>query len=442
MTYSHAFKAACREIRHLRAGAGPTGHHRGVAEEETRERLVPGQRIGHPSGVPGAIPGPLDGTFSWEEPMSTAKKFELAPDEVYIQDALKSGKAKLVERLSMKALGTPDVNFQARVKHLDMDHVHRLDEILKRDGKLSPIVVFMSIVGSIVRYIVADGFHRHEVYQRKGSPTIRAYVIEVKDEEIEHEARLFAAMCNQVTLLNRKPEDIRKAVEMLFADPECWNWSDTVIGNHCGLSSQTMRIYRLEYVSKNNTNIPDKVKTSKGIFVLYQRQRRPEVPRIRPGVKKSGFYATIENKEVYLGPDASTANSNTEAIALEKVKRYRIFRDGELRRFLGARCLLFNSSNLNKDRYPGISGLHGHGVVLVTARFDSPDSVPRALGCVQMIRAISGKPNARMVVVCYPEDGPQASIELARKLGIEFLTPDELVASLKGTEADGQGGPR
>jgi hypothetical protein len=45
---------------HWSAGAGPAGHHRVVAEEETRDRLVPGQRIGHPSGVPGAIPGPLD----------------------------------------------------------------------------------------------------------------------------------------------------------------------------------------------------------------------------------------------------------------------------------------------------------------------------------------------------------------------------------------------
>jgi hypothetical protein len=39
-----------------------------VAEEETRERLVPGQRIGHPSGVPGAIPGPLDGRSMVDRP--------------------------------------------------------------------------------------------------------------------------------------------------------------------------------------------------------------------------------------------------------------------------------------------------------------------------------------------------------------------------------------
>jgi hypothetical protein len=43
-------------------------------------------------------------------------------------------------------------------------------------------------------------------------------------------------------------------------------------------------------------------------------------------------------------------------------------------------------------------------------------------------------PSSRAVVVCYPLDGPPVLLDLARQLGVEFLTPEELVASLKGRE--------
>lgn len=48
-----------------------------------------------------------------------------------------------------------------------------------------------------------------------------------------------------------------------------------------------------------------------------------------------------------------------------------------------------------------------------------------------------------MVVLCYPEDGPEKVIDLYRQEGFEFMTPEELVEELKasgdGGEPDGDG---
>jgi hypothetical protein len=358
---------------------------------------------------------------------------EPAPDEAYIRQALDDGRATIQE-ISMKALGVIDTRFQARVKHLDMDHVERLELIIADGDRLAPVVIFRAQKEKSFRLILADGFHRHEVYRRNGSLTIRAIVIDVPWDQIEREARLFAAMCNRITLLSRTPQDVRKAVEILFAYPECWEWADNVIAKHCGTSPISVRKYRLEFLGKEGTKLPDKVKTSRGNRVCYQRPSKPEVPRITRNEKTGIHSISVKGETIHLGSDPSVATMKAGVIAEEKAKKYHLLNPRELVKFLRSRCLRFNHPMVVNTKFPGISGLHGHGVVLVTSKFDSPDSVPYDVGCVQMLREIVGEPDARMVIVCYPEDGPKASIEIARKLVIEFLTPDDLVASFKPSD--------
>jgi uncharacterized ParB-like nuclease family protein len=369
--------------------------------------------------------------------MSTAKKFELAPDEVYIQDALKSGKAKLVEKLSMKALGTPDVNFQARVKHLDMGHVHRLDEILKRDGKLSPIVVFMSIVGAVVRYIVADGFHRHEVYQRKGSPTIRAYVIECSAEEIEHEARMFAAMCNQVTLLDRKPEDIRKAVEMLCADPACEQWSAQKIGDHCGVCHGTAGRWRDAYRARKGIEAPSHVITTDGTKRPAKTVQTTGIPAIRKIKGRSGFIAKVEGQKVYGKTEAETA-AKIETLKADATAKRLSLKVNRLLVYLIRRGVFAERVYLHFGIHSRLTGIQTASVLIVSVTNPDPDAIRMAIGDLCLLSHHTGQVDPRRIVACYVEDFPAAMLDLARKDGIEFMTPDQLVESLKGSKADGQ----
>lgn len=367
--------------------------------------------------------------------MSTAKKFELAPDEVYIQETLKDGRARLVNDLSMKELGTPDVAFQARIKHLDMDHVHRLSLIHDQEGRLSPIVAFRSVVSpNVWRLIMADGFHRHEVYRRKKLAAIRAYVIDVPMDRIEHEARLFAAMCNQQLSLGRTPQDIRKAVEILFTDPECWKWSDRRIANHCGAGPTTVTRYRAAFNIANKVVLPEMTIGRDGRSMRYEKtpgkvsvkQPRDEKKRFRLFDKKSGKDLTFANKE-----DAET---KAKAITDELISRRNQVNPNHLPLFFARIGLSFTSIiGSGRRDFPGIRGYRGHGIIFTYTRFDEGDTVAWAYGCLHGLRKLADQPDARLVCLCVPEDAPAAILDLYRSLGIEFLTRDELVESLKPT---------
>jgi hypothetical protein len=381
--------------------------------------------------------------------MSTAKKMELAPDEIYLQAALKEGWAT-VQQVSMKAMGKPDTAFQARVNHLNMDHVHRLAGCYDLDGKLSPVVIFRAVDGRKTRMILADGFHRHEVYRRKGVPAIRAYVIDVAMDRIEHEARLFASMCNQVTLLARTDEDKRKAVELLFADPEAWVWGDSRVGNHCGVSPKTVTRCRSEYMRVNNIKPPEKVLKSDGTWTVY-RHNKGDYP-IGDGYKvKNGYtvFATqINRKRVYLGTTKESAKLKIETIKKDlDIRRRILVTYNSIQDFLMTRGFLFKSCFpiIGGTFCKYISGCYGYNLIYVTVVFQDKRDIPAAIGSLRLLRLKMNMPDARLVVLCYPEDGPQDLIELARQDGIEFFTPEGLVANLKGTEPQeekqSEGGP-
>lgn len=366
--------------------------------------------------------------------MGAAKKFELAPDEVYIQEALKDGRATIQE-VSMKALGRPDVAFQARVKHIDMDHVHRLSLIHDQEGKLSPIVVFRAVLGAIVRWIMADGFHRHEVYRRKGERAIRAYVVDVPMDSIEHEARLFAAMCNQVTLLARTPQDVRRAVELLFADPECWQWANKRIATHVGLSPTSVARFRQEFSLKNQIKMPDIVVDKDGKERPFKTSQSTGIPHVTRVTSRGGsrFRANHDNR-VFDGKTPEALSSMIDKHKQDqKTMILSLDRDTFRNRLLTV-GILTEKLCLNLGRYGRIAGFGTISAVFVVVPDPDCDAIRRAVGDLYIFSRYSRFTGLRKVIVAYMDSFPGVMADIVRNSGIEILTPDELVESLKGEE--------
>jgi transposase-like protein len=370
--------------------------------------------------------------------MSTAKKFELAPDEVYIQQALKDGRARLVNDLSMKALGKPDVAFQARdidtPNGLNMDHVHRLSLIHDVEGRLSPVVVFRATEGKKQRLILVDGFHRHEVYLRKKIPAIRAYVIDVPIDQIEHEARLFASMCNQITLLSRTDADKRKSVEMLLANPECLQWSPPRIANHCGVSPNSVQNWRNEYLARNQIPAPSHVITASGQKKPAKNSKSTGMPSISKRCNRPGFKTEIRGQYIY-GRTEAEVTAKVDTIKVDAITKRSLLKSSLLRDYLNRHELFAECCHLHFRDGGSFSGVKTTGTIIVGVAETEADAIFKAIGILRLLPHHTGQVDPRRIVACYTEDYPAALLDLARKDGIEFLTPEELVASLK-TEAE------
>lgn len=374
--------------------------------------------------------------------MSTATKakVEVYPEREYIAKGIKEGWVT-IQLIGMKHI-IIDHDYQARVIPLDMAHVKlladtRTAQIDSGQGEyLFPIVVFETPKG---KYLLADGFHRHEENRLRKGVSIMAYVVKVED--YEHEARLYSAMCNRLALKQRKKEDVKKAVEMLFADPECWKWADNKIGVHCGVGSSNVRIWRKKFSDENTVDIPDTVIDTKGIERTYRISTTTGIPSVsqRKGSDrcKGQFRSTIGGKEYYIGSNISKeealvkAQSIFDNINISIEERKRSLGPGVFYKFLSSNLIPYETLKETLRKIDSVNGIKIKGAVIVTCDFDDKKDIPWAFGSLHAIRKLAGGPQDRLVVVCYREDGPPDSIKLFGDLGIEFLAPDELVASLK-----------
>ncbi len=304
---------------------------------------------------------------------------DLTPDERYLRQAFQDG-AAIKRDVPMDVLGTPDVNLQARVQHLNSTHVERLRESLREIGSLKPIVVFRQHYGPGL--LLADGFHRHEAYRLENYESIPCYVVEGEFRE----ALKFATMCNRENCLGRTKEDEKKAVFMLQSDEEWRNKSSSYIADHVGICRKTCKAWRLEYCQENNVQPPDEIVYSDG--------------RVRPSTIKRA----PSRKRLVLGD-------------IRPVKT-------RLDTFCGMAIPLDNSP------WSGLgSALKAKDTIVVvgniTTRASLREPIARAI-----LNRVKHCPNGRAVVVCY--NPPEcAALEIARRLGIEFLTPEELGESLK-----------
>lgn len=74
------------------------------------------------------------------------------------------------------------------------------------------------------------------------------------------------------------------------------------------------------------------------------------------------------------------------------------------------------------------------GNVVVNLNYES---LLRAWGHIRAFR-LKEKPSCRAVVICYPPDELRQLIDLARRDGVEFLTPEEVVAEFGPGSSSGE----
>jgi hypothetical protein len=157
-------------------------------------------------------------------------------------------------------------------------------------------------------------------------------------------------------------------------------------------------------------------------------------------INSGGHRATIGKRLAYLGTDPIRAQKNLEEFVAKESEKERSLHRVALVNFLCRRNLSFSPPD-SRGRFKtfGLGSVFcGHGAIVVSENFprrssDSP-IVHAAIGRVLLARQLID-PSARAVVVCYTEETPPELIEAGRALGVEFLTPDELVASIKGEDS-------
>lgn len=355
--------------------------------------------------------------------MSKSKKIKLDPADQYIADAMKDGRAKLT-RVSLKAV-VPDVRFQARVVHLDMDHVHALDHIRQVSGELAPAVVFETANG---RLILADGFHRHEVYRRAGLPSMPAYLVQGEAKD----ALGFACMCNRQMCLKRTKADEKRAGLMLLADPEWFEKSDTIIANHVGVSRPSVARWRAEYCETTKTPLP-KVKLSadgKTRSVTDNRKAFVGQPKKRPN---GAYTATVSGRMVHMGTTRQEAEDKRKQI-LEDMRKTQA---AEVNAVRTAPFHLASQGIHVVTEERGSKFLWTYlarGIRFVSVVTALPSDVLQAIGRLCLARA--DKTEAARYVVLLPAHAKQSGelVPMAAAIGIEIMTMAELEAALAERE--------
>ena len=128
-----------------------------------------------------------------------------------------------------------DRSIHARAK-LDLAHVDEFARHLTGGHPLPPVDVVWDPVTQ--RYYLGGGYHRTAAHEKLGHEMVPARV----QIGTRREAILFGIGQDQNK--SRSNADKRKSVEMLLGDPEWRQWSNVVIGRHCGVDDKTVASVR------------------------------------------------------------------------------------------------------------------------------------------------------------------------------------------------------
>lgn len=338
-------------------------------------------------------------TFAYEEFMARARK---------------EGRVRN-EELSMKVL-KPDLSLQARVNHIDVDHVRALHDILKNGQPLAPIIVFEIDGPKGKTFKIADGFHRHEVYKRDGKPGIPCVVVSgTLQEAIE-----YAASANQTLSLRRKPEDVRKAICLLF-DNGWFTKSARLTSIQAGCSQALVLRVLAEYAEKKNTPVPAVFTTSNGRSV-----RRG----LAPGTQSKGG-------QIYFGGSKYKSKAAfTESMSARSGASSALERGQDLANFFARAGLHLQATP--SLRIP-IYAVRGTALTPMTA---TPQvgvglelEITHAIG--RAVVAMRWFDSAACVVLTPGKIARHDKLfSVARQLGVEFMTLDEFVAAVKAEQRD------
>lgn len=339
-----------------------------------------------------------------------------------MEQARKEGRVRS-EMLSMKVL-KPDLSLQARVNHIDPDHVRSLHEILKNGQPLAPIIVFEVSPG---HFKIADGFHRHEVYRREGSLGIPCLVITGSLlEAIE-----YAASCNQKLSLGRKRDDIQKAAFMLFEN----GWiskSDAITARHIGVTPSCVTRWKVAYCDKTGIEFPEFVVDENGFT-----RRRPARGQLtlaskrkftKSGVMRNHYHTKVGSKHIYLGINRKLAEEKFARIVKERDEKFAAIKDlgAVSRKALAAGVPLRSISSPEDTTLKFISGYKTRRCAVSIVGSLDAESILRSYAETTFIAEYFGLAK-KIVLVAEISDSYSGLIGLAKKLGIEFMTLNEFL---------------
>jgi uncharacterized ParB-like nuclease family protein len=341
--------------------------------------------------------------------------------------------AKLnIQEMALRAI-TVDHDLQSRVETI-MEVVKEYADAIIAGSIFPPVVVFFD--GHDI--YLADGFHRYAAHLRAGQNSIRAEV----REGTRRDAALYSAGANARMGMRPTADDKRKAVRMLLADPEWFNWSDAEIGRRCGANKSLVSNVRCEWCTEQNVPLPLEVVRSDG---KISRRPRPGGGVLRTQYTKCGtveYLASINGRRHYLGVDMAAAAAKLELLKSKHAISLCQYNDmNDLSRLLWRRLI---SGQVIDGRYYKVpEGIVGDGWVCcladLAASKNTFKTTYQAIGQVLTLRQLEA-PGARAIVAC---DHPSAVgefskiVEACRPLGVEFLTLDEIVAEFVTEEAVG-----
>jgi len=321
-----------------------------------------------------------------------------------------------IQTLSLKAI-VADAAFQPRVE-TDPAHVLTFDELIANGHPIHPVDVFWT--GE--KYVLVDGFHRYHAHVKRLLASIQAVV----HLGSERDAMIFAAGANKLTIKALTAADRKKAVMMLLEDEEWREKSDHQIAKHTGIGSQsTVRKYKVEFAERKGLPIPQTRN------VLRKHGRKPT----KYGAGR--FVARVNGKHVQLGADQAEAEKMLNRIDDEfQRKTEGVRHPGRVALKLSHRNV-FSESVSVAHRQCRIGGYYGHGFVFESANFNDVSSVRDAILNVLLVRGEYCGGGGRAIVLGYLDvvsKNTAKIIELAKPLGVEFMTPEEFIDSFAATD--------
>lgn len=361
--------------------------------------------------------------------MSAALKVivsKMTSSEKFLADAQKDGRATLQD-VGMDHLEPPDVSLQGRTE-IDMGWVRQLDEAYERNGEIEPIVVFWD--EALGKYHLADGFHRHAFHKARRLPSIRAWVI----VGTYAEAALYATSANQRGCLPRKEVDFAKILSILFGvDPAWIDATVAEIQEQVGIGKSAIRRGRNAYRAARGIAAPPPQNIAYKPGEMRLRTKTRAGRKVYQGV----FCTGNALKRKFFGTDLEAAKQMAEAWAKDQVAKAQVVAvEADQVRISGYRLrdlLLLAGIPAETCAKPRGSGLGqavvGETFLAVTPNFEGGESIVGAAGKVWLNSV--AYPGRRPFIVSRVAVPDTEAFRRAQSLGVEFVTPEELVARLK-----------
>lgn len=325
-----------------------------------------------------------------------------------------------------------DNEIQSRVR-IDLDHQRELSDGMLRGDVPPPVTVFFDQK----HYRLADGFHRYGAYKvlcRADPHKYQHIRAEIRTGGRE-EAIIFSAGSNQRASLPRTFEDKKKAVYMLL-DIEVWRTkSGHIISAHTGINPSSVTKWRNQYFVEKGVPKPDLLECADGLVRKPIQTEKRAIRLDHKNGKPDAYVAKVKGKRVYLCGKGLGLEEAERRLQQKIQDESRIKEDfkmvGSFVGWLATRGIVASTFFTHEGMgYPGFSAIKGEGFVASCTDFEGAKAAMLAISRAFMARLAHG-PHCRAVVLCNRHKGPAKIMDLARSGGIEFMTPEEFVESLK-----------